>query len=323
MDRNEEWQQLIDEYREIHVPPYVRERIREAVARGRKRAARRRRAAYISTAVCSAAAVVLILVLLPNLNTQMADRMGRAPVVGGLFRAVTLRERSGENIESAFDENGTPMVLDAGDGGESCADNGAVMTDLAEALSLQDADDGIALCSDDAGSEVMAREMYADTGGYTQQLVECFEEENARNGGRLELTGYEVVTDSDEWFTLIIYANESGGAEDSELRRYYNVDKRQDAVMTLGELYNGRDYVTIISDEILCQMEERKAQAADDAVMSETEQAAAEYVFTQIDENQNYYFNDEGNLVIVLDGSRADFDQDRQNEYVIAPELLE
>lgn len=329
MDRNDEWQQLIDEYREIQVPQSARDRIQDAILRGKKHAAKRRRAAYIRAAVSGAAAVVLILVLLLNLNAHMADRMGRVPVVGGFFRMVTLRGYSGANTESAADENGAPMALDAETDGELIAEDDAVCQDAdmfltaGRSLGEPTEEDGIMALSDDLGVPVEGNGM--DAGGYTERLVERFEEENARDGGHLELMGYEVVTDSDEWFTLIIYANERGGTEYHELRRYYNIDKQRDMVMTLGELYNGKDYVTIISDEILSQMEAGNTQSsAEETAAQETEKAEREIVvFTQIDENQNYYINEDGNLVIVLDQSQTNTDEDGHSEYVILTELLE
>lgn len=54
MDRNEEWQRLIEQYRSVPVPQSVRDRIQESVVRGKKRAVKRRRMAYISTAVSGA-----------------------------------------------------------------------------------------------------------------------------------------------------------------------------------------------------------------------------------------------------------------------------
>lgn len=344
MDRNDEWQRLIDEYRDVPVPEYVRDRMQDAIARGKKRAAKRRRKAYISAAASGAAAVILILVLLPNLNAQMADRMGKAPVFGGFFRAVTFREYSGGNMENSVDENGAPMVLDAESGGGTLAQNdvaydhadttaysGGASAEPADgtdpawpespgAVVLQENADngGIAMYSEETE---MGKQTVSDDDGYTEQLVERFHEENERNGGHLELTGYEVVTNSDEWFTMIIYANENVGTEYSELRRYYNVDKTLDRVVTLSELYNGRDYVTIISDEILSQMEAAKARAAVEDVVASQE--VTESVFTQINENQNYYFNEDGDLVIVLDESQTNADLYADFEYVIDPELLE
>lgn len=315
MDRNDEWQQLIDEYREIQVPQSARDRIQDAILRGKKHVAKRRRAAYIRAAVAGAAAVVLILVLLPNLNAHKesaADENG-APMV----------------LDAGADENGAPMALDAGTYGELIAEDDTVCQDAdavaaaGRSIAEPTEEDGIAALSDDLGVPVEGNGTDAD--GYTERIVERFEEDNARNGGHLELTGYEVVTDSDEWFTLIIYANERGGAEYRELRRYYNIDKERDMVMTLGELYNGRDYVTIISDEILSQMEAGNAQSpAEDTAEQETEKAESGIVvFTQIDENQNYYINEDGNLVIVLDQSQTNTDEDGHSEYVILTELLE
>lgn len=344
MDRNEEWQRLIEQYRSVPVPQSVRDRIQESVVRGKKRAVKRRRMAYISTAVSGAAAVILILVLLPNLNEQMAERMGRTPVIGSFFRAVTVRDYSGTRTESAADENNMLMmpkvtsdmetVMDDADCAvpeAQCAGSAETgygqddnLPELAYAAGGEDVDsDGIAAYSGGSDDEGSLRAMDSDTDGYTQRLVEHFEAENERDGGRFTLTGYEIVTDSDEWFTLIIYANENEDA-DTECRTYYNVDKSQDALMTLGELYNGRDYVAIISDEILSQIESKKIESStDNTDMTETAQACGQTSFTRINEDQNYYFNDNGDLVIVLDGSQISPDAEEHSEFIIDPSLLQ
>lgn len=345
MDRNEEWQRMIEEYRRVPVPAGIRDGIQDAIARGKKRAAKRRRTVYISTAVSGAAAVILILVLLPNLNAQMAERMGRAPVVGGFFRAVTVREFDGAKIEGAADENGAPLMFDtAYDSEASAADTGGAgapqtqctgsgdmnegqeggMPELACAGAQEDADsDGIAAYSGSGAEESLPEMMDPGADSYTQRLVEHFEAENERDGGRLMLTGYETVTDSDDWFTLVIYANESADA-DTERRTYYNVDKRQNVLITLGELYNDRDYVTIISDEILSQLEVKKSEdAAKDTDTAEVRELVSETFFTQIEEDQNYYFNADGDLVIVLDGNQISADTEEYTEFIIDASLLE
>ena len=319
MDRNEEWQRLIEEYRSVPVPAGIRDGIQDAIIRGKKRAAKRRRAAYISTAVSGAAAVILILVLLPNLNAQMAERMGRAPIVGGFFRAVTVRDYNGTQTESAADENGAPQAKYTGD--ENGYEQGSGVPEPACADVPEN--DGIAAYSGGCSEDDSLRSMTTDTDGYTQRLVEHFEAENERDGGRLMLTGYEIVTDSDEWFTLVIYANENADS-DSECRTYYNVDKKQNALMTLGELYNDRDYVTIISNEILSQIEAEKTENAPESADEEGMEAPeSEISFTQIEEDQNYYFNADGNLVIVLDGNQISTDTEEHGEFVIDVSLLE
>jgi len=342
MDRNEEWQRLIEEYRSVPVPAGIRDGIQDAIIRGKKRAAKRRRAAYISTAVSGAAAAILILVLLPNLNAQMAERMGRAPIVGGFFRAVTVRDYNGTQTESAADENGAPMMLGAAYDTEEAVQEGADCGGAPQAKYAGDENgyeqgsgvpepacadvpenDGIAAYSGGCSEDDSLRSMTMDTDGYTQRVVEHFEAENERDGGRLMLTGYEIVTDSDEWFTLVIYANENADS-DSECRTYYNVDKKQDALMTLGELYNDRDYVTIISNEILSQIEAEKTENVQESADEEGMEAPeSEISFTQIEEDQNYYFNADGNLVIVLDGNQISADTEEHGEFVIDVSLLE
>ena len=65
-------------------------------------------------------------------------------------------------------------------------------------------------------------------------------------------------------------------------------------------------------------------RSTEDTAAPEKENAESEtVVFTQIDENQNYYINEDGNLVIVLDQSQTNTDEDGHSEYVILTELLE
>ena len=108
-----------------------------------------------------------------------------------------------------------------------------------------------------------------------------------------------VVTDSDTWFTLRVDATETQ-ASGYQFSRFYHIDKTTGQVVTLADLFReDADYVTALSGEVLRQMEER--MAADESVRYFPEE------FTAIDPQQNFYFNGEGELVLVFD------------EYTIAP----
>ena len=108
-----------------------------------------------------------------------------------------------------------------------------------------------------------------------------------------------MVTDSDTWFTLRVDATETQ-ASGYQFSRFYHIDKTTGQVVTLADLFReDADYVTALSGEVLRQMEER--MAADESVRYFPEE------FTAIDPQQNFYFNGEGELVLVFD------------EYTIAP----
>ena len=108
-----------------------------------------------------------------------------------------------------------------------------------------------------------------------------------------------VVTDTDDWFTLRIDATETM-ASGYEFSRFYHIDKTTDTVVTLADLFRpGVDYSAVLTAEVLRQMEEQMAQSEEVVYFPEE--------FTAIDPEQNFYFNAEGELVLVFD------------EYTIAP----
>ena len=146
-----------------------------------------------------------------------------------------------------------------------------------------------------------AREVSDQVRAYTDQLIARFQADCETLGG-----GYKsldvistVVTDSDTWFTLRVDATETQ-ASGYQFSRFYHIDKTTGQVVTLADLFReDADYVTALSGEVLRQMEER--MAADESVRYFPEE------FTAIDPQQNFYFNGEGELVLVFD------------EYTIAP----
>ena len=146
-----------------------------------------------------------------------------------------------------------------------------------------------------------AREVSDQVRAYTDQLIAQFQTDCETLG-----EGYEsldvtstVVTDSDSWFTLRVDATETR-ASGYQFSRFYHIDKITGQVVTLRDLFReDADYVTALSGEVLRQMEER--MAADESIICFPEK------FTAIDPEQNFYFNEDGELVLVFD------------EYTIAP----
>ena len=146
-----------------------------------------------------------------------------------------------------------------------------------------------------------AREVSDQVRAYTDHLIARFHADCETLGEAdksLDVIS-TVVTDSDTWFTLRVDATETQ-ASGYQFSRFYHIDKTTGQVVTLADLFRtDADYVTALSGEVLRQMEER--MAADESVRYFPEE------FTAIDPQQNFYFNGEGELVLVFD------------EYAIAP----
>ncbi len=139
-------------------------------------------------------------------------------------------------------------------------------------------------------------------GTFEANIVTPAEGKNMPTGFHSFETTWAVIVNSPAWFTLKISSLEimAGG---SNFYKYYNIDKATGEYVKIGGLFKeGSDYIGIISRNIISQMMARM-DADEDAVYW----IAGDNAFIAIKPDQNYYFNDNGELVIVFD------------EYEVAP----
>lgn len=130
---------------------------------------------------------------------------------------------------------------------------------------------------------------------YTDELLTRFYEDCERIGD-----GYQnlrvssaVLMNTDSWFTLRVDATQTE-ASGYAFSRFYHIDKATGQVISLRDLFrDGADYAAVLSEEVLRQMESQ--MAADQTLAYFPED------FTGIDPAQNFYFNKDGNLVLVFD----------------------
>ena len=153
-----------------------------------------------------------------------------------------------------------------------------------------------------AGSQA-AQKVNEQVRDYTDRLMGAFEETCEAELGQEGYLGLDVtssvVTDSDTWFTLRVDAVETQ-ASGYQFSRFYHIDKAADQVVKLKDLFReDADWSAVLTREVRRQMEER--MAADSGASYFPEE------LTEIGPEQNFYFNESGELVLVFD------------EYTIAP----
>ena len=119
-------------------------------------------------------------------------------------------------------------------------------------------------------------------------------------------TGYQVLRDDDAILSLCFYTTlNAGGSVDHS--RYFTLDKATGELLALSDLFlEGSDYIGTVSADILRQMEEQVAAGEGDyfipgGIWSEEE------CFQAIDPDQQFYLDENGDLVIVF------------GEYEVAP----
>lgn len=145
-----------------------------------------------------------------------------------------------------------------------------------------------------SGSEA-ADEINDQVQAYTDQLIAQFQADCEATGEGyqgLDITS-SVVTDNDKWFTLRIDATKTQ-ASGYEFSRFYHIDKATGETATLSDLFaDDANYVEALSAEVLRQMKEQMAQDESKAYFTDQ--------FTAIDPEQNFYWNTDGDLVLVFD----------------------
>ncbi len=280
-------------YQDIPVPEEMRRRMEEAIRR-----AKRERRAKIPVIV---AAAVALLIILPNTGADVAYAMGNIPVVGKLFQAVTFRDYQYES--ERFDANvEVPQIIVEDIGGKEDVISGNEAGAQEEG---QEHGDGTANGLDTLQQTV--EQVNFDIEEVTNQLIEEFQRsaDLGESYGSLEIH-HETVTDNERYFTLKLSIYQGAGSG-SESYKLYTIDKQSGQRVQIRDLFReGSGYHELISENIREQM--RTAMAEDEMKVYWVDyEEVPEWNWQGLKDDQNFYFDHAGNLVVVFD------------EYEIAP----
>lgn len=263
-------EQLKEDYYRIPVPAAAKGSVLAGIEKAKREKRMRRMRQFTKKTGLTAAAALLTITVMANVSPVTANAMENIPVLGTIARVVTFRtfEDTKNNYEAKID---IPQVS-MGD-----RNNAEVNKSIEE---------------------------------YANQLIAEYEKEvtgDIAGDGHYSVTSaYEVVTDSEKYLSLRINTTVIM-ASGADYAKIFTIDKATGKVVTLKDLFKGKtDYIQTVSDNIKEQM--RAQMAADDSKMYflDSGEAAAED-FDQITGDESFYFDQEGELVIVFD------------EYTVAP----
>lgn len=285
--------ELKKEYMGVKAPQKGKEKVINAMEKAIKDK-NRKKTILFRKRLTAAAAVVAVAIILPNTNASVAMAMENIPVIGGLFKVVTFR-----NYE--YDDGHRSVKVDV------------------PQLAMEESQDM-------AAPQAMAGidELNKNVEEYTNMLIEKFEAEAETIGEGyqgLDIT-YDVVMDTADWFTLKIDVLETQ-ASGYEQHKYYHIDKRTGNIATLKDLFiDNADYVSPISEEIKRQMRENMAKDENLIYFLDSE-ITPEEDFVQIQPEQNFYFNENGDIVIAFDECEVAPGYMGSLEFVIPSDILE
>lgn len=271
MNRQEQMNMLKQEYQQVEVPEQALAAVQTGIRKAQQE--KRRSVQWKRWGKLAAAAAVVTVIMLPNLSPQVAMAMADVPILNKVVQIVTLDRYQQKDDSGRYEAHVmTPELKAQGDG------------------QLQSSVGQI-------NEEVQA---------YAQQMIAQFQKEMEQQGGVYGLdVQYNVVTDTESWFTLQITTLETA-ASGAQSVQYYNLDKVSGAYVKLSDLFRPEaDYMTAISDDIKAQMKARMAEDENQIYFVDTDMPEDD--FQQIAADQSFYVNQQGQLVIAF------------NEYEVAP----
>ena len=257
-----EFKEAKQAYENTPIPAELDQRVRAGIRQGKAKRARRAWGKRLGTV----AACFVVVVGALNVSPTMASAAADIPVLGGLFRVLTIRSYETEKDQVHYQVE-VPEV-------DSSAD-------IAQRVNaeIQQRVDGHVAEMEKMWTEY--HEAFIATGGT--------EEEWAQRSMDVNVT-YDIKSQTDTTVSFVVNSSVSIANAYQE-QFYYNLDLAADKELTLADVL-GEDWVTVCNDSIRAQM----AAAEDPSVYFDESMGG----FSTVDEATDFYINQAGNPVVVF-----------------------
>lgn len=261
------------------VPEEALEKVKYAINTAKTvktRQKRQKRRKFTQIAVTSFA---LLIFAVPNLSAEAADAMSEIPILGRICEAVTFRDYHYSSDRFQADVT-VPEIVDKSETLKSA--DAADMVEKSDTARINQKINDIAQKLIDE----FKQQVEADEGGYSSLYV-----------------NYEILHTTDEYFTLKLITYQGAGSG-FEQNYYYTIDIATGKELALADLFpKGTDYVSPISQNIKMQMREKMRGDSGTMYWVDIPKDAPvyEWSFKKMKDDQSFYVNADGELVIAFD----------------------
>lgn len=256
-----EFKNMKEEYDNIYASEELKKRIQLTLKR-------RKRTLWMQRMAASVALFLIAGVISLNMSSGLAYAVSEVPGLQGLVRIVTFSKYE-------FRENGYEATV------EVPQIEGLLDPEMEEELNRIFRENGEAVIQ---AFEADVREMKKEFGDDTVHMG-------------LEYN-YQIKTDNEDVLALDIYLFQAAGSS-STVHSFYNIDKKTGNLISLESLFSeGSEYVKTISTYI---RQEMGRQNREEGGMFWLEEETEDWNFKEIRPDQNFYINDQGQLVICFD----------------------
>lgn len=245
------------------IPDSVKERIEQTLSDlPEKKSVFKRVRVFPRIAAAAVFSVFIMFFLLPNVSVTYARALEQIPVLGDIVRVVTIRNYIYEDDRHEMDIK-VPQIE----------------SEESEAVDY----------------------INKDVSELTTALVNQFYKDielDGNNGYGSIHVDYEVITNTERWFTLKLSVSETAASSNTYLK-FYHIDKKQGKIVELGDLFNTDKFSDILVAEIKKQMAEQIANSENISYWINNSGIGEE--FASVSADHNFYWDKNGKLVIVFD----------------------
>ena len=257
LKKNKKIEDLKQNYNNIEIPDKLNDVVNDALNTNRNKKSRIAKWSTVAASIC-------VIIGAVNLSPAFANTLEGIPVIGNIVKIINFKNYR-------VNKNGYDVSID-----------------VPKIEGLKDKDLEYKL---NKKFEAEGKKLYED---YLKDVKDL--EELGVEGREYAKSWYEVINENDDVLSLVIYNYYAQGSS-STTRKFYNIDKKNQTVLTLEGMFKGSDYVDVISKNIISQMRERTKKNPDDVYWIDDEMD----IFTKIKKDQGFYINDKNEIVICFD----------------------
>lgn len=282
MNNNEKLEKLKDNYNNIPIPYELDDIVNSAIQKNNDKNKINR---YKKISIVAAS--IFLFVFSVNVSPSFANTLEKVPILGQLIKVIRLSNYS-------VNENGFDISID-----------------VPNIVGLENKE------LENKINEELEKEAKSIYNEYLKEMEEL-KKENIE-GHSLVKSWYEIKTDNENILSLIVYYHYAQGSSYTE-RKCYNIDKKNQTAITLKSMFKDIDYVKIISDNIKEQMKEEMKNDSNKVYWIDSEMPDMD--FKEIKPDQQFYINDNNDIVICFDKYEVAPGYMGTVEFVIPKEIL-
>lgn len=298
--REREFIKMQEDYREVAPPKEGLKALEETIQKAKCDSRKKQKIRMICNIGLGMAAAFGAVLLLAHSNSEISYAMEKVPVVGQVIEVV---------IGECMDKDEREVTYRA-----------EIDDQLVEEMGGEMEEETV---------EAAEKEVQIIVSKETKRVIKEWKKDfQSQEGLEGEKVAYDILTDNDDWLAVRFYtvdaksyevefeSKKKGSDSSSEKsdttkkmyytqrqnEKYYNLDwNRGKTIKSLSGLFKkDSDYITPISENIKKQMRTQMKKDAKKTYYLDLKSKSSQQEFDKVKEDQNFYINQDGNLVIVF-----------------------